>query len=259
MYTVGIDIGSAFAKGALLADQTLCESVVMPSGGDYRTTAKTIWEKIVANAGLSPEMVIRTIATGYGSQMADCADGVKTDLICHSRGVVFACPSVRTAVDVGDCASRAFRIDARGRLVKFLLSGKCAGGSGRVLRVIAKVLRIELEALAGLSLAARGRVDFSTSCAVFAESEAVSRLAEGVGAEELLAGMHRALAAQVNGLLQRLEIEDDFALVGGGAQDAALVAAMEEMIGRTVTVPPQPQLTAALGAAIIAQESATKH
>ncbi len=258
MYTVGIDIGSAFSKGVLFGKGSVRATFVKPSGGDYQRTAQNVWSAVTEAAGLEEGDVVCTIATGYGSQMVDCANGVRTDLVCHARGIAFFCPLVRTAVDVGDFSSKAFRIDSKGRLTKFLLSGKCAGGSGRILRVIAKVLHLDIEKLGALSLNAGKRVDFHTSCAVFAESEAVSRIAEGVSKEDLLAGIHRALAAQIQGLAERLEIENDFALVGGGAQDIGLVAAMQEIIGHSVSVPPNPQLTAALGAALIAQELATE-
>jgi len=99
------------------------------------------------------------------------------------------------------------------------------------------------------------KVEFNTGCAVFAESEAVSRIAEGVSKEDLLAGIHRALAAQLNALAVRLGIEKDYALVGGGARNAGLVRALEAVSGFLIVVPPAPHMTAALGAALIAAEA----
>ena len=122
------------------------------------------------------------------------------------------------------------------------------------MQVIAKVLQIRLEDIGELSLKSQKRVDFNTGCAVFAETEAVSRVAEGVAKEDLLAGIHRALAAQLHSLAERVGIERDFALVGGGARDIGLVKAVEEITGFDIVVPPEPHLTAALGAAVIAGE-----
>jgi activator of 2-hydroxyglutaryl-CoA dehydratase len=90
---------------------------------------------------------------------------------------------------------------------------------------------------------------------VFAESEAISRLAEGVTKEDLLAGLHRALAAQINSLAERIGVEQDVAMVGGGARDSGLVQALREMRGHDILVPPRPHMTAALGAALIALEN----
>jgi predicted CoA-substrate-specific enzyme activase len=159
---------------------------------------------------------------------------------------------------VGDLYTKVLRIDGQGGVHNAILSGKCAGGSGRILQVMARVLQVRVEEIGPLSLTSRKRVDFNTGCAVFSESEAISRIAEGVRKEDLLAGLHRALAAQINALSERIGVERDVAMVGGGARDEGLVYALKEMRGHEILVPPDPHLTAALGAAIIAREVAAK-
>ncbi len=254
VYVIGIDIGSAFSKGILMCDQNIVGSYVMPSGGNYTLTAEGVKEELLFKTGLSLNDVSYSVATGYGAHSVAFAHDVITDISCHSRGVFYLFPSVRTVVDVGDLFSKAFRIDERGNSLTFLLSGKCAGGSARVLQVIAKVLQVKVEEIGELSLTSQKRVDFNTGCAVFAETEAVSRIAEGASKEDLLAGIQRALAAQINSLAERVGIEREYALVGGGARDVGLVKAVEEMVGFAIVVPKEPHLTAAIGAAVIAGE-----
>ena len=251
---MGIDIGSAFSKGLAMREQELVGSMVVPSGGDYRKTADTIKEALLAKTGLHSEDISYTVATGYGAKNVGFAQELVTDITCHSKGIYLLCPTVRTVVDVGDLFSKAFRIDERGNLINFLLSGKCAGGSARILQIIARVLQVRIEEIGELSLRSRKRVDFNTGCAVFSETEAISRIAEGATKEDLLAGIHRALAAQIQGLAERVGIERDFALIGGGTRDKGLVKAVEEVMGFAVIVPEEPHMTAALGAAIIAKE-----
>jgi predicted CoA-substrate-specific enzyme activase len=253
---IGIDIGSAFSKGVIRCDQKIMESFVIPSGGNYKITADRIKEELLSKTGKSAKDIVCTIATGYGAKMVSFADEVITDITCHSKGIFYLFPSVRTVVDVGDLYSKAFRIDKEGNLVTFLLNAKCAGGTARILKVIAKVLQLKVDDLGELSLKSKRRIDFNTNCAVFAESEAVSRIAEGVAKEDLLAGIHRALAAQLNSLAERVGIEKDYALVGGGARDIGLIKAIEEITGMNIIVPLEPHLTAALGAAILAGERA---
>jgi predicted CoA-substrate-specific enzyme activase len=183
------------------------------------------------------------------------ADGVKTDIVCHAKGISSLIPSVRTVIDVGDLYTKVIRTHGNGNVHNFLLSGKCAGGSGRILQVIAKVLQVKVEEIGELSLKSKKTVDFSTGCAVFAESEAISRIAQEVKKEDLLAGLHRALAAQINSLVERIGVEQDVAMVGGGARDVGLVQALKEIRGHDILVPPYPHMTAALGAALIAMES----
>lgn len=124
-----------------------------------------------------------------------------------------------------------------------------------MLQIISRVLRVSVDEIGKLSLTSKNRVDFNTGCAVFAESEAISRIAEGVAKEDLLAGIHRALAAQLNSLADRVGIEQDFALVGGGALNGGLVQSMRESCDFEVIVPDEPHLTAALGAALIARQN----
>ncbi len=250
---MGVDIGSAQSKGVVLGEQGPLGSYECPSGGDFKLTAERIRKELLSQAGISTN-ISRTVATGYGSKMVTFADGVKPDIVCHGKGVSSLLPSVRTVIDVGDLYTKVLRMDGQGSMHNFLMSGKCAGGSGRILQVIAKVLQIKVEEIGELSLKSNKRVEFNTGCAVFAESEAISRLSQEVTKEDLLAGIHRALAAQINSLAERLGVEQDVAMVGGGARDVGLVQAFKEMTGHDILVPPRPHMTAALGAALIAME-----
>ena len=251
---IGIDIGAAYSKGVLRNEKRAIGSFACPSGGDFRQTAKNVRNELLAQAKCRFQDIAYTVATGYGSKLVEFADENITDISCHGKGVFYQFPTVRTIVDVGDFNSKAFRLDDQGNLVNFLLSGKCAGGSGRILKIAAKVLQLKVDELGALSLASRHRVEVNTGCAVFAESEAISRIAEGAAKEDLIAGIHRALAAQVHSLAERLGIEADYAMTGGGARNAGLVRAMEEMSRRPILVPEDPHMTGALGAAIMARE-----
>jgi predicted CoA-substrate-specific enzyme activase len=257
-WVLGIDIGSAFSKGVILGDQGISESYECPSGGDYRFTADRVREVLLSKAGLLSGDVAYTVSTGYGAKLVAYTDDAITDISCLSKGISYLAPSVRTAVDVGDLYSKAFRLDESGNPLNFVLSGKCAGGSGRVLTVVAKVLQVRVEDLGKLSLKSSKRIEFNTGCAVFAESEAISRIAEGASKEDLLAGINRALAAQLHSLAERVRIRKDYALVGGGARNVGLLKAMEDISDFKMIVPKDPQLTAAIGAAVIAKTRAER-
>ncbi len=253
-FFLGIDIGSFSAKGVLLEDQSVQASFACPSGGDYRGAAQQVRETLLCRAGIAPSGLSFVMATGYGAKQVLFADEEKPDITCQGRGVAFLLPSARTVLDCGDLYSKVLRMDGEGHVHNFLLSGKCAGGSGRLLLIMAKVLRVKLEEIGPLSLKSRSKVDFSTGCVVFSESEAVSLIAEGVAKKDLLAGVHRALAAQLASLAERVGIEPDVVLTGGGAVDAGLVQALEDSLCIPVRVPSNPLFTAALGAALLARE-----
>jgi len=258
IYVVGIDIGSAFSKAVLMAKSEIVSYHIMPSGGDYKLAASEVASKALAKAKLSSADINYTVATGYGAASVSLASEVVSDISAGAKGISYLFPSARTVIDIGGQFTKVFKIDERGKPTAFLLSEKCAAGSGRFLQIIAKVLQIDLEDIGDLSLKSQNRVDFNTGCAVFAESEAISRIAEGASKEDILAGLHRALAAKIQTMVERLGIEPDCAVVGGGAKDIGLVRSIEERLSGKLLVPEEPQIVAALGAALIAEEKVSK-
>jgi predicted CoA-substrate-specific enzyme activase len=251
---IGIDMGSAYSDGIIMAGGEVLGAYECPSGGDYQGTAEKIEKELITQAGVHSDQIAYAVATGYGSKRVRFADEQVTDVSCHAHGLFSRHPSVRTAVDIGDLYSKAFHIDEKGNMTSFLTSGKCAGGSGRILKIIAKVLQLKVEEMGKIAPASKTPVEFGTGCAVFAESEAISRISEDVSKEDLLAGIYRALAAQVHSLAERLGIESDYAITGGGARNVGLIEAMREISGLDPIVPKDPHMTAALGAAIFAGE-----
>jgi predicted CoA-substrate-specific enzyme activase len=254
IYVVGIDIGSAFSKAVVMAKSKILSYHVLPSGGNYKLTAEEVAREALAKANLSLADVAYTVATGYGAANVSFSHQVVNDISCDARGVFYLFPSARTVIDIGGQFTKVFKMNDRGRATSFLLSEKCAAGSGRFLQVIAKVLQVDLEDIGELSLRSKNKVDFNTGCAVFAESEAVSRIAEGAAKEDILAGLHRTLAAKIQTMVARVGLEPDCAVVGGGAKDIGLVKSIEEGLGCRLLVPEEPQIVAALGAALLAEE-----
>jgi (R)-2-hydroxyacyl-CoA dehydratese activating ATPase len=255
-YVLGIDIGSGFSKAVVYKDRTLISYAIMPSGGNYKETAGKTAENAVEKAGIAMGDICYTIATGYGSGMVDFADQSITDISCHAVGVFHLLPSVRTLIDIGAQFSKAIRLNDAGKVANFVLNEKCAGGSGKFLHVIARILHINIDEIGELSLQSENPVEFTTGCAVFAESEAVSRIAEGALPADILAGVHKAMASKIANLVVRLGLARDCAITGGGAKDLGLVRAIETELNADILIPDEPRITAALGAALLAAENA---
>jgi predicted CoA-substrate-specific enzyme activase len=250
--TLGLDIGSGFSKAVVLEDKALCAYAVMPSGGNYKETARKIADDALAKCRLSLTDISCTFSTGYGASVVDFADQSITDISCHAFAINHLFPTVRTVVDIGTQFSKAIRVDESGKVTNFVLNEKCAGGSGKFLQLISRILHVNLDEIGELSLKARKPVEFTTGCAVFAESEAISRVAEGAPIEDILAGIHKAMASKIVNLVVRAGLVHDCAVTGGGAKDIGLVRSLEAELGTKVFVPDEPQITAAYGAALFA-------
>jgi (R)-2-hydroxyacyl-CoA dehydratese activating ATPase len=253
-YYAGVDIGSASIKAVLTSNQRIIASEIMASGGNYRDAAQKVLDGVLDQAGTNAERLSGIVVTGLGSESAPFPARQVSDISCQAMGCIRLFPSARTVIDIGGQFTKAARITSQGRVADFLMSEKCATGSGRFLQVIARILRITLDDIGPLSLRSQNPVEFSTNCAVFAESETVSRIAEGAKAEDILAGVHRAMAAKVAMLVKRVKMEPDLVLTGGGGEDAGLVQAISDALGVRVLVPEQPRLAAAFGAACLAEE-----
>lgn len=254
---VGVDAGSVTAKAIIIEDGQIKAYHLTPAGSNYRVAVQKAVEGALAKAGISRKDIANIVATGYGASAVDFANQQVTDISCCARGISHIFPAVRTVIDVGGQASKVIRVNAEGRATNFVISERCASGSGRFLQIIAHILRIDLENVGPLSLQSNNPVTYTTGCAVFGESEAVSRVAEGIPKEDILAGVHNSIAAKISNLIDRVGMEKECAFTGGGALDVGLIKRVQEKLEVDLLVPPQPQITVALGAALVAEERMT--
>jgi predicted CoA-substrate-specific enzyme activase len=250
---MGIDIGSGMSKGIIVKEGNLEACHILASGANYRETAQKLREELLAKANLCAEDIARTVTTGHGAGIIPFSDRHVADMQCCAKGINSILPSVRMVIDVQSQSSQVIQIDERGQVTGFAVSEACAGGSGCFIEVIANVLQLELKDIGALSLNAKNPVTFTTGCAVFGESEAISRVAEGVPKEDILAGVHKALVDKLFILVDRVGLKKPCAISGGGGLNVGLIKMIEETKVRLL-VPPQPQIVNALGAALIAEE-----
>ena len=94
----------------------------------------------------------------------------------------------------------------------------------------------------------------SSTCTVFAESEVISLLSQGVAKEDIIAGVHFSVAAKACALAQRVGVRDAVVITGGVGQNSGVADAIQKELGQRILVARDPQLTGALGAALLAYE-----
>jgi predicted CoA-substrate-specific enzyme activase len=256
-YYAGVDIGSTMTKVVIVSDR-IEASFIGPTGPEHRKLANRVMEEALRQARLTFEDLTYIVATGYGRINVPFADRQITEITCHAKGLHSLLPSVKTIVDIGGQDSKVIKIKD-GKVVNFVMNDKCAAGTGRFLEIIAESLGVPLEKIGELSLTAERIAAVSSTCTVFAEQEVISRLASGEPIANLMAGIHDAVATRVYSLVQKLNVEPDIAVTGGGAKNIGLVRALESKFGRKLLVPPEPLITGALGAALMGRDIFEKY
>ncbi|MDY7039600.1 MAG: acyl-CoA dehydratase activase, partial [Chloroflexota bacterium] len=253
-YYAGVDLGSITIKVALLGDEGLVASALDFAGYDSSAASERLLAETLRRAGLRREDVARLVGTGYGRNRVPGADQQVTEITCHARGAHWLLPATRTVIDIGGQDSKGIALDEQGRVVDFVMNDKCAAGTGRFLEVMARALEVDLESFGDLALQAPRRAQISSTCTVFAESEVISQIASGVPRNEIIAGIHRAIASRIVSMVQKIPIRDVVMVSGGVARNVGLVQMLGEELGRAMVVLPEAQLTGAIGAALIARE-----
>jgi predicted CoA-substrate-specific enzyme activase len=254
MPVAGVDIGSLTAKAVVLEGTEMLGNSLVLTGHNSRLAGREALEKALEDAGLEEASLDLMIATGYGRHAADFAGEKVTEITCHARGAHFARPEARTVIDLGGQDSKAIAVDENGKVRDFVMNDKCSAGTGRFLEVMAAALGIELDDLGRISLESESPASISSTCTVFAESEVVSRVAEGVSKVDIVAGIHQAIASRIYAMTVRIPVEERVIMTGGVARNQGVVSALEKKFKTEIIVPEMPQHMGALGAALIAVE-----
>ncbi|MFA5078850.1 MAG: acyl-CoA dehydratase activase, partial [Dehalococcoidia bacterium] len=180
-----------------------------------------------------------------------------TEITCHARGALHVDPAVRTVIDIGGQDSKAISLNDYGDVAKFAMNDKCAAGTGRFLEVMARALEIELEEMGRLSLKSQQKVEVSSMCTVFAETEVVSLISKSIDKIDIIAAIHRAIARRTGNMIENVGVKPTVMMTGGVAKNIGVVHALEERLDCKILVPQEPQIIGALGAAMFALDRAT--
>lgn len=258
IFTAGIDVGSLCTKVVILDGEKKIKSyAVLRSGSVYRGAAEAALKEALSGAGLDSDQINYIVSTGYGRSRVPCADSEITEISCHARGANYISAEIRTVIDIGGQDSKVIRLNETGQAVRFVMNDKCAAGTGRFLEVMADALGVDLEEMSEISFQAKKDVEVSSMCTVFAESEVISLFADGCSKPEIARAICRSIARRVTGLVGQLGVKERVAMTGGVAKSKGMVHALEEKLGVSLLIPPEPQIIGALGAAIFAYDRVT--
>ena len=256
-YMAGVDVGSTQTKAVLVDENgAIVAATLVDTGSNVVKAAERAFTQAFKTADVGREDVRYIVGTGYGRFNVTFGNDQITEISCHAKGIAHVNPKVRTVIDIGGQDAKAIHIDEKGDVKDFVMNDKCAAGTGRFLGNSAEVLNLGLDEIGPKSLEATNPVRLSTVCTVFVESDIMSHLALGRSVENILGGVHRAVAARVVALARRVGIEEEVALTGGVSRNVGMVRALEDHMGVKIFVASNAHYMGALGAALFARERA---
>lgn len=253
MICAGIDAGSRTIKIVLMDahnGQVIAKGLT-DQGVEQDKLGAQLFKRLLEENKINQDDVVSIVATGYGRNAVSIADTTITEITCQAVGVRRLVPEAMTIIDVGGEDSKLLRLDSSGKVRDFAMNDRCAAGTGRFLEMVARRLGVGLESLGQLAARSLSPANISSMCVVFAETEIIGLLAAGTAKEDIVAGVQAAIAARMVAMAGR-NIHQPVIFTGGVALISGMDGALQSALGQSITVSPDPQMTGALGAAILA-------
>jgi predicted CoA-substrate-specific enzyme activase len=248
MRAAGIDIGSRTVKLAILQDGQLVTSKKRENSFDPLAVCREL---------LAGESYDSAVVTGYGRHLFSQKIGatVVSEIKASAIGARWVHPACRTVIDVGGQDTKVISLDPTGRLLRFEMNDKCAAGTGRFMEVIAMALACGVAEFGALAQSAERGYAINSTCTVFAESEVVGLIARGIDRREVARGVVDSIAVRTSSLAKRVGLAADVLFIGGVALNAAMREVLAKRLEISVHVPEDPQMVAAIGCALLANET----
>ena len=254
----GIDVGSVSTQAVIMVDGKMYAFASMRTGSTSLDSADRALKWALEGTGLNQGDIHYIVGTGYGRVNVPMAKRSVTEIACHALGANFIYgPAVRTILDVGGQDIKAIKVDEKGKVINFMMNDKCAAGTGRGMEVMSELLNVPIQEIGERSFKVDAEPEpVSSTCVVFAKSEALSLLRQGWTVDKVLAAYCRAMAIRIVELIERQGIEKEFAITGGQSKNIGVVRRVEELLGLKALTPNDgldPQTAGGIGAALFAR------
>ena len=241
---LGIDVGSTTTKMVLMENNRVVWYKIEDVG-------VVIEEDILSKMIKEIEQnypIDKIIATGYGRHKISFADKVVPEVIALGKGANYFFNDADGVIDIGGQDTKVLKIDKNGKVLDFILSDKCAAGTGKFLEKALDILKIDKNEINRYKSDNVAKI--SSMCAVFAESEIISLLSKKVPKEEILMGVYESIINRVIPMINRLKIQN-IVFSGGVAKNKVLVEMFEKKLNKKLLIPEEPQIVCCVGAILI--------
>ena len=250
----GIDVGTECVKAIILAeDMRVLGRAIVPTRGFFEDRVHEALTACLDEAGVAKDDLAAIWATGFASARATTASRVVGESACHAAGAFHHYAHAMTVIDIGGREPRVIHCDENGLHTDSHAVRRCAQGIGTFLMFASRHLDVHPTRLEELAASAEEPATIGSYCSVFASSEILERLREGVGRAEIALGCMHSIAEriyEIGGFAGPL-------VVTGGVAEyfPGVLRVLAARTGLKVSAIPEPINAAALGAAILAWEA----
>jgi len=252
-YFLGVDLGSAYTKFSVIDEY---ENIL------FQTALKTLNRDRISVRhvieALKSEYAINIIcATGYGRKHLADADIVKTELNCAALAVSKYFSGIKNIIDIGGEDIKVIKCNEGNNIENFYLNDKCAAGTGSFITEVAERAEISIADMSDLAAKSSFGKELNSFCTVFAKTEIMSWLFEGLPVEDIAKGIYLSILNRVVKL--RIDPLSPVYLIGGViAHHPYLKNLLQEKFKKDVQIIDRPQYTVSFGAALFAKEAFEK-
>ncbi|MBI4834573.1 MAG: ATPase [Planctomycetes bacterium] len=250
MFIVGIDIGASATKAVIIDPaKKIIASHIHKTGIDLTEASQTAYHELLHTSRLKPSDISLIAATGFGRNNVTYADRTITEITCHAVGAYHYFPRAITVIDIGGQDNKIIKVDEKGLVTNFKMNRKCAAGTGAFIEEIAFKIDVTVSELNEIARESTKDVEIGSFCTVFTATEILAKIRAGEKKEDIIRGVFLAVAKRV---IEMDTLEGEIVLTGGVvAYNDIMISIFSTMLNKPVLVPPEPQLTGALGAALI--------
>lgn len=250
----GIDIGSAYTKSVVMdGGRKVLGFDIRKSGVNFCEAAENSFAKALSNADLTSDDVVGTVATGYGRKNVSFADSSVSEISCHAKGCYYYFPYAINIIDIGGQDNKVISVDKRGRRTYFKMNRKCAAGTGAFLDEMSTRLGVPISQFNNLAEKSNSLITLNSYCTVFAGTEVLELIRQGARIEDIVRGIFLSILKRVN---EMAYLEGRIVATGGVvAHNPFLVSLAQDFYEKSIMVPEYPQLTGAIGAALMSLEA----
>jgi len=254
IFFIGIDVGTSYVKSVIIDDnKEILSSFIKRTGTSIENSSKVALEEVISRASLPRAAIKHITATGYGKNKVFFANTDKTEISCHAKGAYHYFPKKITVIDIGGQDTKVIKLDEKGKIIRFKMNRKCAAGTGAFIEEIAYRLDLPLKELNNLALNSTSNAPLASFCTVFAKTEILTRIKEGEKVEDMIKS---AFDSVIRRIIEMSELEGSIVLTGGLiAHNSIIGEILKNEIKADILIPPHPQLTGAIGAALFALEN----